>query len=296
MQATIMSFCLKNGLAKGEQTMEAILKLAAEEGIPHVEVYGGGWEVEGDLRKAAEALRKVADGAGVGLPVYGSGTRLGHIGPQRQVCMDLLKEEVEACAILGGRMMTFPVIDGQPVDPDRPDADVGVRFERLLPALVEQVQELADCAAEQGVDLAVLNHCFLVYLGWHQKWIARLAERANVGACVDPGNYLHYGFQDPVEVCRDLAGVTKMVRAGGTAPVPEGDVIAQFKETGAFRAWQGAPFDGGVIDQEACYRNLAEGGYGGFVSLKSVGSSPDGPLAAIRHSWKALNDLLARIG
>ncbi len=296
MKAAIMTYCLKNALPENEQSMEHILLLAAREGIENVELYAGGWQIDDDIRRAAESLRKVADHTGVNIPIYGSGTRLGHIGSQRQPCMDQLKLEVEACAILGSKVLTFPVIDGQPVPPDRPNATLGIRFELMLPVLVEQLQELGDHATQYGVEIAVLNHCFLVYLGWHQKWMIRLAERPNVGACTDPGNYLHYGHQDPVGVCKELAGVTKMVRAGDVEPVPEEEVVARFRETGEFQPWRAAPFGEGIIDQEACYRNLAEGGFNGFVSLKTAGSSTEGPLTAIRQSWQSLNSLLRSVG
>jgi len=296
MQAAIMSYCLKNALPEKEQTMENIFRLASSEDIENLEIYAGQWQFEGDIRKASESLRKVADGIGVKLPVYGSGTRIGNIGPQRQTSINQLKQEVEACAILGGKVLAFPVIDGQPVPPDRPNAAVGIRFELMLPALVEQSQELADHAAQYDIELAVLNHCFLVYLGWHQKWMVHLAERSNFGACVDPGNYLHYGCQNPIEVCKELASMTKMVRAGDVEPVSESEVVSEFKETGQFHLWRAMRFGEGVINQAACYKHLAEGGYDGFVSLKTAGSSPEGPLAAIRQSWKALSDLLQRIG
>jgi len=296
MQAAIMSYCLKNGLPENEQTMENIFLLASKEGIENIEIYAGQWQFEGDMLKAAGSLRKVADDIGVKLPVYGSGTRIGHIGPQRQLSVNRLKQEVEACAILGGKVLTFPVMDGQPVPPNRPSATLGIRFELMLPVLVEQVQELADHAIQYDVELAVLNHCFLVYLGWHQKWMVKLAERSNVGACVDPGNYLHYGSQEPVGVCKELAGMTKMVRAGDVEPATEAEVVTTFKETGQFRLWRSTQFGEGVIAQEACYKRLVEGGYDGFVSLKTAGSSSEGPLTAIRRSWKALNDLLQRIG
>lgn len=154
--------------------MDRILTLAADEGFETLELYGGGWEVAGDLRKAAEELRRLADDRGVTLPVYGSGTRLGSIGVRREPNMKHLKVETEVCSILGGTVMTYPVVDGQPVPTDQPDAEVGIRFEKMLPVLVEQVQELADHACAFGVDIAVLNHCFLVYLGW------RIGRRADL--------------------------------------------------------------------------------------------------------------------
>ena len=292
MQASIMSFCLKNACA-ADASMHDVLKLAAEEGIGNVEVYAGGWDFDGDVRQAAEALRKVADDVGVSLPTMGSGTRLGHLSAERETCMATLRAEAEACAVLGGSVMTLPIVDGQPIAPDQPNATVGVRFERMLPELVAQLQELADHASNFGVELAVLNHCFLVYLSWHQKWLAILCERANVGACVDPGNYLHYGHQEPVGACEELAPYAKMARAGGIVRVSEDDVIAGFADSGNFRPWAATLFDEGDIDQAACYDALARGGFDGYVSLKTAGNSPDGPLVAIRHSWKKLEEAIA---
>ena len=86
-----------------------------------------------------------------------------------------------------------------------------------------------------------------------------------------------------------------MVRAGNVAPTPDLEVIAQFKADGRFQPWRAAPFDGGVIDQVACYQALAECGFDGVVSLKTAGNHADGPLAAIRHSWRALNDAVKKV-
>lgn len=293
MNAALMSYCLRSALPRDEQSMTDILELAAREEIRTLELYAGGWPEEGDIRRASEEIAPQAKALGIAVPVMGSGTRLGDLGEAREIDMDQLKREVEACAILGADVMTLPAVDGQPVPPGQPEASVGMRFERMLPELVAQLQELADHAKGFDVSLAVLNHCFLVYLGWHQKWLTLLTERDNVGACVDPGNYLHYGHQDPEPVCRELAGMARMVRAGNVEPVPEAEVVAEFNASGEFRPWRAASFDAGVIDQKACYQHLRDGGYRGYVSLKTAGTSPDGPLAAIRQSWRALNDLLA---
>lgn len=295
MQAAIMSYCLRGALPEDRRSMDEIVKLAAKEEILCLEIYTGGWDVGGDIRKAAEGLKLLSNDLEVAMPVMGSGTRLGHIDASREKNMAELKAEVEACAILGGTVMTLPIVDGQPVSIDKPNALVGIRFEQMLPELVAQLQELADYAKPFNVELAILNHCFLVYLGWHQKWLTLLSERDNVGACVDPGNYLHYGHQDPEPVCRELGRFAKMVRAGNVLPMLEADVIEQFKNEGSFQPWQAASFDEGVIDQVACYQALADGGYEGVVSLKTAGSHPNGPLEAIRHSWQALNRSLSQV-
>ncbi|MDA0709856.1 MAG: TIM barrel protein [bacterium] len=294
MQAAVMSYCLRGGLAEDKRSMEDILMFAHREEISAVEIYAGAWDTEGDVRKAAEAIRPTAERLGVALPALGSGTRLGHIDSSREANMALLKAEVEACALIGGHVMTLPIVDGQPVAKDKANSIVGIRFEQMLPELVAQLHELSDHAARFHVDLAVLNHCFLVYLGWHQKWLTLLANRENVGACVDPGNYLHYGHENPEPVCVALASMAKMARAGNVMPTPEAEVIDQFRQKGQFNPWQAAPFDAGVIDQAACYRALAQGGFDGVVSLKTAGSHPDGAAAAIRASWQGLKRAVAK--
>jgi sugar phosphate isomerase/epimerase len=295
MQAAVMSYCLRGALPEDQRSMEEIVKLAAKEEIFCLEIYTGGWDVDGDMCKAAEGLKALAEDLGISMPVMGSGTRLGHIDASRGKNMAQLKAEVETCAILGGTVMTLPIVDGQPVPTNKPSAIVGLRFEQMLPELVAQLQELADYAKTFQVELAVLNHCFLVYLGWHQKWLTLLSERDNVGACVDPGNYLHYGHQDPEPVCRELGRLTKMVRAGNVLPKLDEDVIAQFKRDGQFQPWQAVSFDEGMIDQVACYQALSDGGYDGVVSLKTAGTHPNGSLDAIRHSWQSLNKALKQI-
>jgi sugar phosphate isomerase/epimerase len=296
MQPAAMTYCLENALPDDERDAGDVLQFAAREGIECVEFYAGRWEVGGDRRRAAESVRGLADDAGVRIPAYGSGTRLGHLDHRRQQHLDELKIEVEACAILGGTVLAFPTVDAHPIPPDAPNATVGVHFERLLPDLVEQTQELADVAARHGVTIAVLNHCFVVDLSWRQRWLVELTDRENCGACVDPGNYLHYGHQDALEACNDIAGAAKMVRAGDVTRTPVADVKTAFGETGAFQPWGAASFGEGIIDQEACYRSLKDAGFDGVVSLKTAGASPDGPLAAVRQSWAALTALLRRVG
>ncbi|MBT5711320.1 hypothetical protein HOI71_09780, partial [Candidatus Poribacteria bacterium] len=94
MQPAIMTYCLESVLPEGERGVEDVLRLAAREGMECVEFYAGRWEVDGDRRRAAESVRKLADAAGVRMPAYGSGTRLGHLGEQRAACLDELKAEV----------------------------------------------------------------------------------------------------------------------------------------------------------------------------------------------------------
>ena len=296
MQAAIMTYCLKNGLAEGQDDMASIVRLAGAEGFDLLEVNGGGWRPDQDLRAAAESLREVGNAEGVLFPVYGSGTRLGHPDAGKSgAAMSHLKTEIEVCGILGAAVLTLPIIDAQPLPPDRPEADQGLHFERLLPFILDQAVELADFAAGHSVEIAVLNHCFVCYLSWHQKWIARLTDRANLGACVDPGNYLHYGREDPVSACRALQGCAKMARAGDMVGLAEEQTVASYRENGRLRFSETRVFGEGEMDQVACYRQLKEGGFEGVVSLKTAGPSDAGPLDAIRRSMTNLRKLLGEL-
>jgi sugar phosphate isomerase/epimerase len=295
MDAVIMTYCLKNALSEKDPSMGDVIRLAGAEGFG-VEVYGGGWNPDEDLRNAAESAVKVAESSGVRMPAYGSGTRLGHPDPRKsEDLMAGLKIDVEVCEILGAGVLTFPIIDCQPVPPDRPDADQGMYFDRVLPFIVDQAQEISGFAAERGVDLAVVNHCFLCYLGWHQKWICKLTDRPNFGAGVDPGNYLHYGHEEPASACELVGKWAKMARAGDVVTRPEEETEAAFKSEGRLPFFQPVVFGQGEIDQKACYSGLKRAGFDGVVSLKSAGRSEGGPLEAIRESMESLSLLLKDI-
>ncbi|MFP6645123.1 MAG: hypothetical protein VCF24_16420 [Candidatus Latescibacterota bacterium] len=49
------------------------------------------------------------------------------------------------------------------------------------------------------------------------------------------------------------------------------------------------------LSPAACLRLLRAGGYDGCLSIKSVGSSPDGPAAAFRRSLDNIRGLVASL-
>ena len=112
---------------------------------------------------------------------------------------------------------------------------------------------------------------------------------------MDPGNYLHYGHEDPVGPCQELAEFTKMARAGDMVTRPETETESEFREHGSLPFFQPVIFGEGEIDQKACYGNLKAGGFDGVVSLKSAGRSDQGPLEAIRQSMGNLKSLLEQV-
>ena len=295
MDAVIMTYCLKNALPDEDPSMEDVLRLAGAEGFD-VEIYGGRWTPSEDLRTAAESARKVAEASGGSVPAYGSGTRLGHPDPQTgSDLMSKLKVDVEVCRILGANVLTFPIIDCQPVSPDRPGADQGLYFEKALPYIIDQAREISEYASGHEVDLAVVNHCFLCYLGWHQKWSSKITDRPNFGAGVDPGNYLHYGHEDAVSACQLVGDWAKMARAGDMVTRPEEETLVSFESNGRLPFFQAVVFGEGAIDQKGCYTNLKDAGGDGVGSLNSDGRAEDGPREAIRRSMSNLRSGLKAI-
>ncbi len=294
MKAGIMTYGLKNGIPEQERSLENIIQLAADEGIEGVEVYSGDL-ADRDILAEAPIIRKHADACGVEIFGYGSGTRVGYLDERKETSLETLKKEIEVCPILGAKVLTFPVIDSQPVPPGRSPQYGGLYFEKCLPALVEQVQELGEFAAEFSVNLAVLNHCFLVYLSWHQKWIALLSGCENVGACADLGNYPWYGSEDALHACKIVAPVTKLVRLFDVTLRSDEEVMTRFRDTGEFSLYEGPLFGEGEIDHVACLTTLRAAGYDGYLSLKRAGASDKEPLEAIRQAMKNINALLKQI-
>ena len=300
MKSGIMTYCLENALPESERSMDNLIRVAAKEGFNLEVYYPDLKQGDKDIRELAESARKLADECGVRIFSLGMSARMGVVNPKlaAQNMMEL-KENLEVADILGAEVVCFAAIDSQPLPPQQPEAQFGMYFDRTLPYMIEQMQELADEAAKRDLNTALLNHCFLVYLGIHQRWISLLTDRPNAGACVDPGNYLFYtyGSADPVRETKLCAKHTKLVRAGDWSVASDHEVVERYRTAprgqGRLFNCTGVIFGEGEVDHEACFRILIDAGYNGFVSLKVAGTSENGPMAAIRTSMNNLSKMLA---
>lgn len=290
MQITVMGHCLNALLPAEERTIENRVRVAAEAGITHVEPFGGTWPADVDPRQTARLVRREGDRRGVRFPAFGSNTRLGAADDGGRAALEVLKREVEACQILGAAVLTTAAIDAQPVDAA---SGLGVPFERAIGALLEPLRELAEHAAAHGVRIAVLNHCSLVYLSWHQEWLVKLADHPAAGASVDPGNYMYYGGESPVEATQRLAAHAALVRIGDWRPRTEEAVRADWARTDRLSLWESVPLGEGVVDHLACFRLLREAGYDGIVSLKSPGPPVPDAATALRRAVERLRAWVA---
>jgi sugar phosphate isomerase/epimerase len=291
MQIAVMGQTLNALLPEAERTVAGRVRAAAEAGISHVEPFGGTWPADVDCRRTAEEVRREGDRRGVSFPAFGSNARLGLPGERG---LEALKREVEACQILGATVLTCAAIDSPPVLPGGPSGE-GAPFERAVGLLLEPLRELAAHAAERGVKVGVLNHSAVVYLSWHQEWLARLADHPAAGATVDPGNYLYYGGEDPVAATRRLAAHAALVRIGDWKARPEEAVRADFARTGRLSLWESVPLGEGEVDHPECFRLLKEAGFQGIVSVKSPGPPrPDAP-TTLRRALDRLKEWIAAL-
>jgi len=302
LKSGIMTYCLKNALPESERNIENLIRVAAEEGFA-LEVYSPDLKQgDEDIRKLAESARKLADESSVKIFSLGTGARIGDIDPELAAKnMAELKEYLEVAEILDAETICPAAIDAQPMPPNQPGAKFGMLFDRAVPYIVNQMQELADEAAGRNVSIALVNHCYLVYLAIHQHWISLLTDRPNAGACVDPGNYMFYtyGSEDPVRETKIAAKHAKLVRAGDWTIASDDEVVENYRSApegrGRLFNCSGTILGDGKVDHEACFKVLADAGYDGYVSLKVAGTSEAGPLEAVKTSMKNLSDMLARV-
>jgi len=277
VHVAVMGHCLNALLPEGERTIEGRVRAAAEAGIAAVEPFGGVWPAGEDCRRTAERVRAEGGRQGVRFPAYGSNLRLGD-----PAALPGLLHEVEACAILGARVMTIAILDAQPVTPEA-QPGFGLPFERSLGLLVPPLAQLAGAAAAHGVRVGVLSHGALVFLSWHQEWLARLVDHPAVGVTTDPGNCLFYGGEDPEAAARRLAARTLLVRAGDWRPRPEAAVREEFARGRRLAPWESTPLGEGEVDHRRCLAILRAAGFDGIVSLKSPGPPlPDARTALLR--------------
>ena len=288
-----MSIALTRLIEEKEPSCEQILRKAAEVGLDGVEFYESDWGgAPGDLEEAA-SLKAVADSVGVEMFALGSATRLGYCDDRKVEALETLRRQVDVAAAVGARSVTFPAIDTQPLPSGRDPGQGGLPFSSAVGPLVEQMHELADYAGDRSVDVAVLNHCYFVSTSWHQDWVVRLTGVANAGACLDPGNYLYYEGEDPVAATRRLAGSVAAVRLGDMRRRDEASIAEDFANQGQLRVCDSVVFGEGEVDHAACLSILRDSGYDGFLSIKSVGSSPDGYADAFRRSLDNIRTLVA---
>ena len=282
------------GLVEDEQpTWQHILQVAAELELDGVEFYESHWGgKEEDVENAAAVKGRAAE-LGLELFAIGSGARLGFDDERRRAAMETLRTQIRAAAAVGAAVVTFPAIDAAPVPAGGDGARGGLDFGLGAGPLVEQVREAAAFATEYGVRLALLNHCFFVSSSWHQEWVVKLAGAENVGICLDPGNYLYYDCEDPLSATRRLAGSVHMVRLGDWARRGEEEVKAEFAQGKRLQLYGAAPFGDGEVDHATCFRLLKESGYEGYLSLKSVGSLPEGPRAAFQRAVQRTRAMVA---
>ena len=277
-----MSICLEPLLQGQEPTAERLLRAAAGAGIAGVEFYETHWGADPGDADAAEVLKALGAELGVEVFAVGSGTRLGYADKRREQAMATLKNQVRAAAAIGAGVVTFPAIDSQPLPEGRAAEAGGLHFAQAVGPLVEQIQDLAEFAADYNVRLALLNHCFFVGASWHQEWVVKLADRPEVGTCLDPGNYLYYECEDPLAATRRLAGTVCNVRLGDWVRRDEREVIEAFRRDGRLGIWAPAIFGQGAVDHDACLQALRTSGYEGYLSLKSVGGDFARSLAGVR--------------
>jgi sugar phosphate isomerase/epimerase len=162
--------------------------------------------------------------------------------------------------------------------------------------LVPPLHELAGAAAARGIRVGVLTHGALVFLSWHQEWLARLADHPALGATVDPGNYLYYGGEDPEAATRRLATRALLVRVGDWRARPESAVRAEFAERGRLSAWESVPLGEGLVDHRRCLALLRAAGFDGVVSLKSPGPPVPDAATALRQAVERLQAWLLEEG
>ncbi|NKB69338.1 MAG: TIM barrel protein [Candidatus Latescibacteria bacterium] len=285
-----MSICLAQQLPEAERTTERILQVAAEAGLDGVEFYQTEWGGEPAHVDEAEALKRRAGDMGLEVFGLGSGERVGRRDQGREGALQVLRDQIRTAAGVGAGVVTFPAIDAPPLPAG--GGREGTPFVRGLAPLVEQMVELAEFAAPLGVRLGLLNHCYFVGAAWQQEWALRLAGADNLGACIDPGNYLFYECGDPVAASRLLAGRVCAIRLGDWRRRDEAAIRGDFAESGRLSLYEGALFGTGEVDHRRCLEELQAGGYSGYLSIKSVGSAPEGPAAAFTRSLEAVRALV----
>jgi sugar phosphate isomerase/epimerase len=188
----------------------------------------------------------------------------------RMDAVNKLAAEIKRAAALGASVVLI-VPGGLREGVDRPLA---------IARAVEGIRSLLPLAAEVGVTLTVEqmgSPQALCTRGEHMRAVVEAVDSQAFGLTYDPGNFYITG-EDCV---KPLPGLLPWVRH-----VHFKDI--KLKPGG----WRSVPLSTGEVPLDAVYRVLADGGYGGYISVEYEGGEE--PCAAVQAGIEYLQGLMGR--
>jgi len=260
MKIAVSSYSFKAAMQDERMGLMDVIPKAKAFGFEGVEIADVG-DLGHEIRARADDLRRQS--IEYGLPICAYLTSADFIENGVDAEARRLRAEVETTVRLGASMMRHDACWS--VDPS-------MRFEDVLPELVDGYRRVTEFAAGLGVHTMIENHGFFVQDSARVKAVVAGVDHHNFGWLVDIGNFLCVD-EDPLSAVAVAAPFAMHAHAKdfhirpNSRPAPARGWLT----TRGGNHLRGAIFGHGNMDTKGCIDILRRSGYDGWISLEFEG-------------------------
>ena len=167
----------------------------------------------------------------------------------------------------------------------------GMSYDKAREHIIEGLTNSSAYAAEKGMVLALENHGRLCGRADQVLDLITSVGSRSFRANPDLANFTGVG-EDPVEATEKLAAYTVHVHAKDILIVPPAQVTRGERTRPDGTALRGCALGEGSVDLAACFRELRQAGFDGFLSVEYEGR--EDPTTGVPKSVDHVKKLLRR--
>jgi sugar phosphate isomerase/epimerase len=251
-------------LACGDVSAKAAMRFARSVGFAGIEMLDMYWRKDEPREAQADRLRAQAAEEAVDVACYTVHNNLALFDEAAwRSLVDRMLADVDLAARLGTRVMRVESSGGPPADRQ------GASFEECLAPVARGLKEVARRAADRGIAVGLENHGRFIATSQRVERVIDAVGEANLGACVDVGNFL-IADEDPIAAVTRLASRAVHVHAKDMHLFETSQGKGSFATNGG-KYLMGAVLGEGIVDVAGCIGILAKAGYRGWLSLEFEG-------------------------
>lgn len=287
------SYSVQPLLASGAMTLQEVIAWVAQAGGEHLELASLRDDADSPLPTISSPepfvrrIREASEEHGVPLSSLAIGADLsGEDEAERAAQVRRAKEYVDLADALGIRRMRHDVVAHAAVA-----GDDTLRFEEVLPRIVESSREIARYAATKGITTSLENHGFFVQSSERVRRIVHAVGEPNFRTTLDVGNFLCVDELPEAAVAQNLPhAMVVHLKDFHVRPVGADPGEGWFRSRGG-RWLRGAVLGSGDIDLRAVMRAIVDSDFSGFAALEFEGW--EDPLLGCERGLAAARRLLA---
>ncbi len=278
MRLGLSQWSVRQWFRAGAMDVEKFLKYAKDLGCEGVELLDTFWKDEDEKKRAPELLKKT----GLVLSSYSLSNDFAHDdASKRQEQLDYMRAGIDDVVTLGTTISR--VFGGSPKE--------GMSYDKARDYIIEGLQGSSAYAGEKGVVLALENHGRLC--GKADQVLELIAAVGSNAFRANPDLANFTGVSDdPVEATKKLVQYTVHVHAKDILIVPPPQVTEDERTRPDGTALRGCALGEGSVDLAACFRELRQAGFDGFLSVEYEGR--EDPTTGVPKSVKHVKELLRR--